>query len=191
MPASLSLPSRRAPALGRRREAGLGALLLAALAGGCGDESKFAPVCPQLSLLRDAADLTRFAGTGGARDASSLVVAASITAVPAKCQSGEPGKVLATLNVEARMQRGPAAQGDVARVPYFVALTEDSRVLSEQDFALVGQFPPNTDRIVMKSDDIEMQLPVTKTKSAAAYHIYVGFRLTPEELAFNRGQAVR
>jgi hypothetical protein len=55
MPASLPRPLRQA------------ALLLVALASGCASsQEQFAPVCPRLSLLRDAGDLTRFAGPEGA-----------------------------------------------------------------------------------------------------------------------------
>ena len=38
-------------------------------------------------------------------------------------------------------------------------------------------------------DPIDLVLPVTPKKSAAAYQIYVGFRLTPEQLAYNRHRA--
>ena len=33
-----------------------------------------------------------------------------------------------------------------------------------------------------------MLFPVTPEKSAAAYKIWVSFQLTPDELAYNRGQ---
>jgi hypothetical protein len=171
------------------RLAPTGALLLAALLAGCGsgNENKFAPVCPRLSLLQDAADITRFAGPGPAHDARTLVLTGSITAVPAKCQNGEEkNTVQATLHVIASLHRGPAAQGDAAQLPYFIALTENGHVLSEQDFTLSGQFRPNVDTVRAEGDDIGLAVQVSKTKSAAAYHIYVGFRLTAEELAYNR-----
>ena len=41
------------------------------------------------------------------------------------------------------------------------------------------------------SDDISMVFPVSAAESAAAYTIYVGFRLTPEQLQYNRRNAAR
>jgi hypothetical protein len=161
------------------------------LAGCQAPGTQFAPACPQLSLLQDAGDLTRFAGPPGApRDARSLAYAARITAVPAHCANAGPGEVRATLHVVAQLRRGPAASGSTVRVPYFVALTEGEQVLGEQDFALAVTFQNNVDRASANGEDIQVTLPVSKTKTAAAYHIYVGFRLTPDELAYNR-QAAR
>ena len=160
--------------------------LLAACASG-GDEAKFAPACPQLSLLRDAAELTQFAGPAGTpHDARTLLLSARITAVPATCGSGGEGEVRARLQLQTLLQRGPAAQGDTVAVPYFIAVTEQGNVLSEHDHTLTAKFRPNVDQIRANGEQVELVVPVTSTKTAAAYHLYVGFRLTKEELAYNR-----
>lgn len=163
------------------------ALLLA----GCGATSPSGvAICPKLSLLKDAADLTRFTGSPDApHDARSLALTASISAVPARCGETKAGKVRARLNVVAQVHRGPAFQGDIVRVPYFIAITEGGKVITEQDFALAVKFPSNVDQANVTGQDIDLTLPVSKTKTAAVYHIYVGFRLTPEELAYNRKEA--
>jgi hypothetical protein len=182
-------PSPPKPA-GRRRFARLAApaaLLLAGLAAGCGTpEDKFPPVCPGLSLVRDASRLTRFAGAG--RDATDMVLHAEITAVPAKCEAADATHVRATLSVNADLTRGAAASAD-ATVPvtYFLAITEGERVWQEQDFPLTVRFTSGRNRLTIAGDEIELLLPVSKKKSAAAYRLHVGFRLTPAELAYNRG----
>ncbi len=150
---------------------------------------KFPPACPSLAVLRDAADLTRYAAAD--RDLSDLALDARITAVPAKCERGEPGKVKATLSVAVEVTRGPAATGRRADVPYFVGVTEGTRVLDEQDYTIGVTFPPNVDRIRATGSDVVLKLPVSREKSAAAYSIYVGFRLSPEELALNRQRGPR
>ncbi len=175
------------PGLFRRAALPGAMLLLSAAVGGCeSTENKFAPACPQLSLLEDASDLTRFAGP--TQDAATLVLTARISAVPAHCSSGGPGKVKATLHVVADVVRGPAATGTSATVPYFVALVDGDKILNEQDFVLRPAFRPNSDRVSVRDLDIDLTMPVTKTHSAAAYQIFVGFRLTPAELAYNRKQ---
>ncbi len=174
------------------RCAAVATLLLPLLAacGGGGNEAKIAPACPQLSLLHDAADLTRFAGPPGTpQDARGLILAAQITAVPATCAAAGEGRVRARLQVQALLRRGPAAQSDSVAVPYFIAITDQGNVLSEEDHTLAAKFRPNVDEMRTNADRVELLLPVTKAKSAAAYHLYVGFRLTPEELAYNRQSA--
>lgn len=182
-------PSPARPSPARRRAAALGiALAATGLLAGCGTprDNEFPPACPGFALIRDASRLTRFAGAG--RDATDMTLHAEITAVPAKCQTADSTHVRATLSVTADMTRGHAAPPDAAAtVTYFIAVTEGERVAQEQDFAFVVRFPPNRDRLTIAGDEIELLLPVSKSKSAAAYRLHVGFRLTPEELAFNRG----
>jgi hypothetical protein len=174
----------------RRFAATLGLLPLFATAlAACSEtpeDAKFAPACPALSLLKDADNVTRFSGSG--HDVTQMLMAARITAVPAKCMREDATHVRAVLSVAADVMRGPAAGRDAFNVRYFVAVTEGDRVLQEQDFAMPARFRPNVDQIKTSGEEIELLLPVTKTKSAAAYHIYIGFRLTPEELAYNRAQ---
>jgi hypothetical protein len=168
-----------------RRAALAAALLLVAGVSGCGPkDDQFPPVCPSLSLLGDGGDLTRFAN--GGHDVTDMVLQARIVGVPAKCQATSPTQVTATLTVQTEVTRGPAAHDARLQATYFIALTEGPKVLKEQDFPLVLNFPPNVDHMNVGSDEIELLLPVGKNKTAAAYHIYVGFRLTPEQLAYNR-----
>jgi hypothetical protein len=168
----------------------LPAAVLLAIAG-CDNPEKFAPPCPSLALLRDAADLTRFAPSG--QDVTDMELQARLTGVPASCQrdADDPDKVVATLHVSVEVTRGPAARTREADLTYFVAVTEQGKVLNEQNFPLHVSFPPNTDRARVTDDDVDLRLPVSKTKTAASYKIYVAFRLTPQELAYNRRVSAR
>ena len=171
--------------LARARAVALAVLACAALAGCGGNEDAFAPACPGLALVPNGADLTRF--NGGGQDVSNLLITGRITAVPAQCQRGdEPHTVKATLHVEASFRRGPAAGAAVAPIGYFVALMRAGRVVQEQDFTFAPGFAPNDDYASVKGDDIELVVPVSRKTSAAVYTIYVGFRLTRGELAYNQ-----
>lgn len=161
------------------------ALATGTLAGCSGSGPQFPPPCPSLSLLRNAADFSRYAAAG--RDLSDLALQARITAVPATCTWAEGrAKVRATLQVTFDLTRGPAASSRSVSAPYFVAVTKGERVLDEQDYTLSARFPPNTDHAQFSSEKVDLLLPVSPTESAAAYQIYVGFRLSPEELQANR-----
>lgn len=160
--------------------------MLAAAAAGCESAEQFPPICPSLALLKDAADLQRFSGNG--RDISDLIVQARLTAVPATCTRADPSHVRARLQVAMEVTRGPAARVGALDVPYFVGVTKAGRVLDEQDYRLAATFPPNIDQVQARGDSIDLLLPVSREKTAAAYRIFVGFRLSPDELTANRAR---
>jgi hypothetical protein len=163
---------------------GTPAALLVALLSACTPPDTFAPACPQLKLLADAADLTSFNGRG--QDVTDQLLTAHINSVPASCKAGDRGKVDATINVVMVVDRGPSLPGRTAQVPYFITVMDGDRLLQQKDYVMPVEFPPNVDEGRATSEDIAMEFPVTTQKSAAAYMIYVGFRLTPEQLQYNR-----
>ena len=172
----------------------MGWVLLAVAAGlpaACTKPDAFAPACPQLALLRDGADLSRFNGRG--RDITDLVVEAHLVGVPATCHWADDKheQVEAKIKVAMTVSRGPAMPGRVIDVPYFVAVSENDTIFDKQVYTGQINFPANTDRLSLTTSEISLLFPVTHDKSAAAYRITVSFQLTPEELAHNRGQASR
>jgi hypothetical protein len=159
------------------------------LLSACESAPKFPPACPSLSLLRDAADLTRY--VPGGHDIRGLIVDGRITAVPATCAFDTPDKVRATLSVAFTISRGPLASDRGYALPYFVAVIDAGQIVDEADYTISGAFPPNIDTVRVSSRPINLAIPITKQKSAAAYQVYVGFRLSPEELAVNRQRGPR
>ena len=82
--------------------------------------------------------------------------------------------------------RGPTAADRGFALPYFVAFTDSGRILDEADYTIAGVFAPNTATTRLSGAPVNLLIPITKQKSAAAYQVYVGFRLSPDELAINR-----
>ncbi len=166
------------------------ALIVPALAAGCGQsDDTFAPICPTLALVKDGADITRFNGRG--QDVTDLVVAGRITAVPAACSWGGRNVVKSSLRVSMSVFKGPAAQGRVINLPYFVAVTLNGNVVDKQNFVYPVSFPPNVDRVSVTSDEVQLRMSISKEAPASMYRVYVSFALNPEELAFNRRQNAR
>jgi hypothetical protein len=155
---------------------------------GCGpDRNAFAPQCPSARLIPQLADLNRYAGPGPAHDVTDLIVEARLMSVNGSCTNGDtksiiPAKVVVSISV----QRGPAMPGREIDVPVFLAVTEGETVLTKQVYPVHAVFPANVDRLTMSSPVIDIELPVTPSKTAAAYSVIAGFQLTPEELAANR-----
>jgi hypothetical protein len=165
------------------------ATLPALLLAGCGPTEQFPPICPSIALLADAADLTQYNGKG--QDLTDLVVDGRITAVPAKCQRGGKGIVNVKLKVNAAVVRGPAFTGRDVTVPVIVGVAQGETVLDRKAYTLVGQFKSNIDTVLLGSDEISLDFPVTEQKPASLYRIYVGFQLTEEQLALNRRRGPR
>lgn len=162
------------------------ALLAVSLLSGCGDttEAKFAPACPQLALLAEGADLTRFSGPG--RDVTDRVLEARIVGVDAACRPGRNAAVVASLKVQADVARGPAARGRAAQVPYFVAVMDGERVLERREFVMDVAFPANVDTLRVGGGELELRFPGAGDRGAAQFKIVVSLQLTEEELAHNR-----
>ncbi len=150
----------------------------------CGNQDAFPPPCPSVALLGDAGDLTRYAGAG--RDVTDLALAARITAVQGSCARSGASIVRATVTVLADVARGPAMTGRTVNVPYFVAVTENGRILDKHEFVATVDFPPNVTRVAFTGPEITSDLAVTSEKNASVYKIFIGFSLTAEELAYNR-----
>ena len=170
--------------------------LLAALfaLSGCGffssgSDNKLPPICPSLQLLGDASDVTRYRGAG--RDLTEIVFDARISAVPAQCTRDSKNVVKTTLQVRTSLTRGPAATTRQAAIGYVVTVMDGEQIIDQQDYAMQAVFPSNVDRLDVTGDQIRLLFPVSAQKQASAFKIYVGLRLSPEELAENRGRGPR
>ena len=89
------------------------------------------------------------------------------------------------------VQRGPAASYRTVTLPYFVAVLHGDQIVSKHDLTLDATFPPNADRLALKSDPLELELPISRRMSSASYRLEVGFQLSPEQLAYNRAHMPR
>jgi hypothetical protein len=162
------------------------AVPLVALAS-CGpDKDVFAPACPQPRFVQPLSDLVRFR-PGGGQDITDLVLQGRMQQVTGKCEYGDKKtELLTTVTVFIDLQRGIAMPGRHAEVPIFVAVTENGEIRDKKIYNLQVDFPSNIERSSVASPEIDMTLPISPTKSGAAYGIVAGFQLTPEEIAINR-----
>lgn len=161
--------------------------LLGLSACGGGTDDAFAPPCPAPSIPRDFNDLHRFRGAG--RDLVDSVLEGRITGVSGSCTRDGRDTTVVTVAVSMELIRGPAATSRTANVAYFVAVSQGEAILDKRVFRLNAEFPSNTDRVRLSGDEVELRLPVTATKTAAAYRVTVGFEVTPLELEANRRAA--
>ncbi len=165
-------------------------VLVAAPLSGCGPQNPdaFAPACAPVGLLAEAADYTDYGADGFARpDLGRLVSHGSIIGVSGHCSSAAGGTQLHTVvAVQMAVDRGPAAAGSSLDIPYFLAVTLDGAVVSKLSLAAHAQFPDNGDKVLVKTDPVALDLPVTRHRPGSAYRIEVGFQLSQQQLDYNR-----
>jgi hypothetical protein len=156
---------------------------------GCGGpgRNEFAPMCPNARLVPALADLTRYAAVGPTHDLRDLILQARVVSVQGKCKAGADKSLRpAVVQISFSVLRGPAMRGRDADMAVFLAVAEGENVRDKKVYPVHVQFPPNVDRLLISSGDIDLDLPVSKEKSGASYGIIAGFQLSPDELAVNR-----
>jgi hypothetical protein len=162
------------------------ATAVAALAACAPVRDQFPPVCPQASLLPQAADLTRYrpAPNGTGQDLTDLILQARVVNVSGKCEPGDNDHTLgASVKVTIELTRGPAAPSRTTDIAYFVAVVEGDQILDKKVLSNRVTFPANVDRIYLTSDPVIMQLAISPDKTGAAYTVMAGLQYTPAEWA--------
>ena len=183
-PAPMATGRRAKARLPRAAVPGLGLAVLLGLTG-CGQsDQKFAPLCPQLKLLADGGDLTRMRGQG--TDLTDLEIKARIAGVNASCSEGKGGSINATLQVVMDATRGPASAVRSVDLPYLVTVTANGQPIDQKLFVAPVAFPANADRGSAAGEELALNFPISAERPVTAYAIYVSFRLTAAELAYNR-----
>ncbi|ONG56308.1 hypothetical protein BKE38_06200 [Pseudoroseomonas deserti] len=166
-----------------------------ALLAGCGSSDRGnalldakAP-CPRISIIADAADLTRFR-PGGGRDLTAMELNASVSGFQAKCDYGRNGGLDVTITPSFLVERGPAFRGNAAQITYMVAIMQDDQpVAPPTTYGLQVEFAPNVSR-AQGSDEINIRLP-GNAQAAARRQVWLGFVLSQDELALNRARGPR
>lgn len=142
--------------------------------------------CPQVSVLRDASEVTLFDGAG--RDLTDIVARAAIGDYQGECDYiDDPARVEVTLLLPIVAERGPAADGPVT-VDYFVSVIDpDARVLGKQVFSTTIEFESGVAR-GGSVEELAQRIPLPSLASGESHGIIIGFQLTPEQLRYNREQ---
>src|SRR5690606_25232608 len=125
---------------------------------------------------------------------SVMTYDAQISGFQARCDFTDRGRSV-TVDITPRfeVERGPASTGSSADLPWFVAVSdaEDTRILDQLDFTTRAVFEPNVSRGGVTGERVRLTLPNSNGQSTANFNVRLSFRLTPEELAYNRRRGPR
>ena len=163
-------------------------LLLAFLVAACGpggafDDSKPATGCPVAGALEDAMELTRFRAESD-KTPTDLDFAAQFARIGRTCYFDDSeAQIDIALGIEVR--RGPANTTAEAPLNYFVAVLDPAdNVVLRQPFRTLVKFQ-NRDTRVAFVEQFGVLIDLGKFRPSD-FRVYVGFEMTPDELAYNR-----
>jgi hypothetical protein len=168
----------------------LAVLALALGASGCSWFEKAAegptPPCPEVSILADAAAISKFRD-GAGRDLTDLLFEAEMTGVSGECQyDRKRTKVTINANLAVESARGAAERNGLADIAYFVAVVDlNKRILGRQEFDTRIEFPPNTSRVAIR-EELEQTISLKPGETGEAYRVLIGFIVDRDQLARNR-----
>lgn len=176
------------------------ALTLVLVLAGCGVyqglEEKIigkALPCPRVSILADAATVTRFK-EGLGRDLIDVDFKGALTGFRGSCgydidEDTDSGTLSLDLAVVMNLERGPANKGREIGFEYFISVTNSSKkVLNKEIFDVKVTFPGN--QTVLKwsedpDDPVILTIPLKAGERGQDFIIFVGFQLSPEEYQYN------
>ena len=144
--------------------------------------------CPSVAIVPELHSVARF-GPGPGRQDSDVAYGAVMQAATTNCAMDKKrgGLVVSNkLGISA-----PRAQTDLkkAQVTYFEAVVNrNQQILSERDFVIDLEWS-STQRALPITEELETLIPLAPNATGADYVILFGFRLTPEELQYNRDHA--
>ena len=139
--------------------------------------------CPDVSKVGDVSRLTRF--VPGGHDLTDVTFEAAVGQLAGSCSTSD-GAVVVDLKVEFIASRGPANTTRKAPFTFFVAIVDKAdNVLARQEFDSGVAFPGNQTRS-SGVEELEQDIPLANPLQGNQYRIFVGFVLTPEEVAYNR-----
>ena len=148
------------------------------------------PACPKVQLLKDTDSITAYSA-GPGRDITDIRYEAELKGFTGECEyigkKGIYSKVNVTLKVGFNITRGPAEKSRSTNVSYFVAMPEFyPKPQGRQVFTTKVTFPENRNSMQILDEEIEISIPISKSRPGPTSKIYIGFQLTPEQIKFNR-----
>lgn len=179
-------------------------MLLCFLAAGCSAVEKVTDVfaaplilpCPEFRVIAEAASLIRFRD-GPGRDLTDVNFEGKIANVQLGCVSNISKKTrVGSMNVDVSLilnaARGPANKDRKAKFPYFIRiLDKNEKILKALDLDATIDFPGNKTRLQFRTPPLTFILPITPKWPHSYYRIFVGFKLSREDLKFNRARRAK
>ncbi len=145
-----------------------------------------APMCPRVAVLSDAAHLAKYRD-GPGRDLTDIIYEADLGRISGECvYRRDNTRVTVGMKLLITARRGPADRDRVADLNYFVAVVDGkSNVLARREFESRVEFAAEQIQATTE-EELEQIIPLKKDQPGSELEVFVGFKLTPEQLQRNR-----
>ena len=176
-------PATRQP-VSRRKPIAVSALgVMAALLAACAEDT-IPPPCPPVSFVGGLERMSQFV-PGGGTDLTEVTYEGRLDSLAAGCDFRKEGvRMEVSFNVVAT--RGAAATDRMARLPFFVAITDQNgEILEKEIFESEIPFEGNARR-VGRVEEIEPYIPYPIESVLDGYRVLIGFQLDEKQLQYNR-----
>ncbi len=166
------------------------AALLIFLAACTSNQDATLPPCPKATILEDTSTLTRFRD-GPGRDLIDVDFTGTIEHLNGSCifdvDKTDAGVLNMDVQVEVRVDRGPANQDHQAKFEYFVSILDSAgNVMTKEVFPFGVEFYGNKTTSRDSDAPVSMVIPVTAKQESRDFTVFVGFQLSAEEIRYNR-----
>ena len=161
------------------------AITVAILLTGCAFLDEGTPnVCPSTAILDDAGELVRFA-SAPPKGPGDIAFQTRMKRLTLLCEVDDKS-VEMDLFAAMEVVRGPANPKGEAKFVYFIAiLDKDKNILNRIKFPMIAQFQRRETKLEF-TEDMVVTIPKKETALPKDFYVYLGFEMTPEELAYNR-----
>jgi len=164
--------------------AALAFVLPLAACSGSADTVPVARACPAVTVLADAAAVTRYR-SGRGRDLTDVVTDARVTGARGECNFSR-AEVTMNLGVSFAFAIGPANRDRTIALSYFVAIVDAAgNMVAREEMPILLQVPVNQSSAAY-SEEVEPRIPFRDRGDLVGYRVYVGLVLTPEEAQARR-----
>jgi hypothetical protein len=145
--------------------------------------------CPTMTGITDVSVRTVFR-PGATQDPANVLYTAEITSVTGRCDIDKKSHATdATLTIGFRATRGASGGEAHYVVPYFVAVTAGTRVLTRRNYAVTLSFEQGQTVATATETVGSTHLDPARDKRPYDYQILVGLQLSRAELDYNRRTA--
>lgn len=145
------------------------------------------PPCPDIRIDRDTAFLVKFDNDEGG-DITDIEFEAEIAGYTGECAwDADAGAFVFEIMPVFLLRQGAAAPGPIASFDYFLAIPAFFPAPAAKEVLSVSaQFPPGANELRWRDNEVVLRVPKARDVESADYTVWIGFQLTPEQLAYNR-----
>ena len=164
--------------------------LLAAVLAACASDEAALPACPNIIVVGDTAEVTKFQ-SGSGRDLIDVVMEAEVAGFDGFCEADideetASGDVEVELVLTFQASRGPANEDRAGRFEYFIVIADrNEAILAKRVFTSDVSFAAKVNRVDVR-EELVQRIPLKAGEIGSDYDIFVGFQLSAEELQYNR-----